>query len=159
MLYKLVVIFFAAAHGLPGAYKKRAKSAERLHALERTTGPKCCECEISREFTWKMMDDFSLSVPRTECWEQAESIREDGKKESCHATCEPYGTYIHKVHVDCSVPIVRNRMSRYGRHANDPHPRRSFYFDEFPRESPRKICSAIKDIGLRNRALDSPKSA
>ena len=35
MLYKLVFIFFAAAHGLPAAYTKRAKSAERLHALEK----------------------------------------------------------------------------------------------------------------------------
>ena len=35
MLYKLVVIFLAAAHALPAAYKNHAKSAGRLHALEK----------------------------------------------------------------------------------------------------------------------------
>ena len=34
MLFKLVLTFIAAAHCLPG-YKKHAKSAERLHALEK----------------------------------------------------------------------------------------------------------------------------
>ena len=129
MLYKLVVIFFAAAHGLPGAYKKRAKSAERLHALgmeldtlkdalERTTGPKCCECKMSRQLMDRIRihweDIFtgirtaspfvSYHLDRyTHCFEQAKSIREDGTKESCHATCEPYGTYTsgQKKHVTC----------------------------------------------------------
>ena len=74
MLYKLVLIFFAAAHGLPGAYKKHAKSAS-LHAFERTTGPKCCEC-----ITGTLENDLET------CVVQAKSIRDNGKKESCYAT-------------------------------------------------------------------------
>ena len=35
MLFKLVLTFIAAAHCLPTGYKKHAKSAERLHALEK----------------------------------------------------------------------------------------------------------------------------
>ena len=35
MLFKLVLTFIAAAHCLPKGYKKHAKSAERLHALEK----------------------------------------------------------------------------------------------------------------------------
>ena len=112
MLYKLVVIFFAAAHGLPAAYKKHEKSAERLHALERTTGPKCCECKMSRQF--KITSNV-FNTPRgqyTHCFEPAESISDDGKKESCDATCKPYGTYTsgEKGHFDCTAyPFNRRR--------------------------------------------------
>ena len=129
MLYKLVVIFFAAAHGLPGAYKKRAKSAERLHALERTTGPKCCECKMSWRFKdileWKVLSkrekenirritrvNFGQLDQYTHCFEPAESISDDGKKESCDATCKPYGTYTsgEKGHFDCTAyPFNRRR--------------------------------------------------
>ena len=35
MLFKLVLTFIAAAHCLPTGYNKHAKSAERLHALEK----------------------------------------------------------------------------------------------------------------------------
>ena len=124
MLYKLVVIFFAAAHGLPGAYKKHEKSAERLHALERTTGPKCCECKMSRQLMDRIRihweDIFtgirtaspfvSYHLDRyTHCFEQAKSIREDGTKESCHATCKPYGTYYQKEYVECKEKYVRGK--------------------------------------------------
>ena len=107
MLYKLVVIFFAAAHGLPAAYKKHEKSAERLHALERTTGPKCCECKMSRQF--KITSNV---VEYTHCFEPAESIRDDGKKESCRETCKGYGKYTSKYHRICSDVILKFAPAR-----------------------------------------------
>ena len=130
MLYKFVLVFFAAAHGLPGAYKKRAKSAS-LHAFERTTGPKCCECEMSKQMLptriavlkkqmvasvtasdYKKADKMlSRLISKTHCFEQAKSIREDGTKESCHATCKyRFSTYYEKEHAECSIWLYKCKM-------------------------------------------------
>ena len=135
MLYKLVVIFFAAAHGLPGAYKKHAKSAERLHALERTTGPKCCECKMSRQFkditegvSHTLYQEYAgKAVPESwsHCFEPASSIDAYGKKESCHRTCYGYGTYTpgQTRHVDCNAykysPSLPSHILRVSCHMLD----------------------------------------
>ena len=101
----IVALVCARALALPAA----PDTALTPPDLERTSGPKCCECgadspTIFKEYSMlhkhlykKLPCKAQAKVkPKLMWWDKP------GKKESCEATCKPFGGYFKwKMHYDC----------------------------------------------------------
>ena len=99
----IVALVCARALALPAA----PDTALTPPDLERTSGPKCCECG-ARDWSEAGCLQQAKVKPKLMWWEKV------GKKQTCKITCKPFGGHNGwTMYADCRFPEIHNLPDGY----------------------------------------------